>query len=459
MQPQPRLPLWFLVANWALILVAFVLGVFLGGNRRAELPQPQGTAFELVYDEILRHHVEPQDGRVLLDRAIGAMAGKLDEYSMYVPPGEVARYDEDSTGRYEGVGMRQVVHGDDVVVYYPFPGGPAERAGIRPGDRLIAIDGQRIADLPKESRDERTVELVRGPAGTDVRLRLLRDAEEVEFVVRRGPVQQPSVKWAHLADAADGLGYVYITDFHVGMTGEVHAAIASLREQGPLRGLVVDLRFDGGGSLDECVALARTFQPRGTIVSTRRRNEVLETHEAKAELCRYADLPMVVLVNEHSASASEVFAGCLQDHGRAAIVGARTYGKGVVNTVYSWKDLPFRLKLTTAHYYTPNGRNIERRSLGRAKNGNGSPATGAADQDAGGILPDVLVPADEAQRKALAASLHAYEVPRAHLPAFAAVAARYGVQVPAPPRPADDPQLQRALETLRKRVADAAKGK
>lgn len=459
MQPQPRLPLWFLVANWALILLAFVLGVMLGGRRPVEFPQPQGTALELVYQEILLHHVEPQEGSVLLDRAIGAMAGKLDEYSMYVPPSDVARYDEDSTGRYEGVGMRQVRHGDEIVVYYPFPGGPADRAGVRPGDRLVAVDGQRLADLPKDALEARTLELVRGPAGTEVRLRFARGADEVELTVPRGPVQQPSVKWAHLPDPAAGLGYLHVADFHVGVTKEVHAAIEALRASGPLRGLVIDLRFDGGGSLEECVALARAFQPTGTIVSTRRRNEVVETHQAKAELCRYPDLPLVVLVNEHSASASEVFAGCLQDHGRAAIVGARTYGKGVVNTVYSWKDLPFRLKLTTAHYYTPNGRNIERRSLGK-RNGNGNGAAGGnQDADGGGILPDVVVPADEAQRKALAATLRAFEVPPEHAEAFAAVAQGLAVPVPAPPRTDDDPQFARALAVLRDRVAAAGQGR
>lgn len=453
MEQQPRLPLWFLAANLTLVVVAFWLGVALGKRRYVELPQPQAAALELVYDEIVKNHVEAQDGQVLLDRAITAMAGKLDEYSEYVPPREVAKYDERSTGRYEGVGMRQVLHGEEMVVYYPFPGGPAERAGVRPGDRLLAVDDQELALLPKETREARTVELVRGAADTDVRLRLQRDDDEVTLTIRRGPVQQPSVKWAHFADPEQGLGYLYVADFHRGVAAEVFAAIANLRTQGPLRGLVIDLRFDGGGSLDECVELARAFQPTGTIVSLRRRNQVVETHAAEAAKCLYRDLPLVVLVNGQSASASEVFAGCLQDHHRAALVGARTYGKGVVNTVYSWPQ--FRLKLTTAHYFTPNGRNIEGHSLAPGKH----PANGAAPTTpppVGGIEPDVAVATTDEQLRALARTLGTFEPPATQLPAFSAVAEKLGIPVPRPPQAQDDEQLRQGLATLRERVAAAA---
>ncbi len=452
MVQQPRLPLWFLVANWALILAAFALGITLGGQRKADLPQPQATALELVYKEILQNHVEAQDGQVLLDRAIGAMAGQLDEYSQYVPPSEVRRYDEATTGLYEGVGMRQVLHGDEMIIYYPFAGSPSERAGVLPGDRLLAVDGQQLADLPPERREARTVELVRGAAGTDVRLRLQRNEKEVELVVRRGPVQPPSVKWVHFLDEAQGLGYLYVADFHHGVAQEVIDAISQLSQKTPLRGLVLDLRFDGGGSLEECVAMARTFQPTGTIVSTRRRDQVIEMHAAKPELCLYRDLPLVVLVNEYSASASEVFAGCLQDHGRAALVGMRTYGKGVVNTVYSWKD--FRLKLTTAHYFTPNGRNIEGHSLATTKPTRGN---GPSDPPAkGGIEPDVVVPTTKEQVDAALLLLRDFEPPAAHREAFTALAAKLAVKAPTPPQVATDPQLDKALATLVARL-DAAR--
>ncbi|HEX5053915.1 MAG TPA: S41 family peptidase [Planctomycetota bacterium] len=458
MEQQPRLPLWFLVANWALVVGALAVGWTLGSRHIADLPEPQNTALQLVYNEILKAHVDPQDGQELLDHAIAGMVKGLDPYSQYVAPSEVRAYDEANTGHYEGIGVRLDQHGDDMVIYYPFPDGPAERAGVLPGDRILAVDGHELAAMPQQARQQETARLVRGPADTEVRLRLARDdgaaATQVELTVRRGGVQQASTKWVRMLDAEAGLGYVYVSDFHKGVAREIDEAIASLGRTGDrtdaLRGLVIDLRFDGGGVLDECVAIARSFIGSGTIVSQRRRgSEVIEAFDAKPELCRFPDLPLVVLVNEGSASASEVLAGALQDHGRAAIVGVRSYGKGYVNTVYSWKD--FRLKLTTGQYFTPNGRSIDRhhRPLGHggASNGDGTPP-----REAGGIEPDVEVRVTKEQREAIGGVLSDFEPPARYLAAFTAVAEKYGAKVPGPPQAATDPQLEQALATLRERV-------
>lgn len=451
MEQQPRLPLWFFGVNCAVVLAAFALGHLLAGWSRPALPSPQGQAFDLVYQEILKSHVEPQDGATLLDRAIAAMA-RVDEYSQYIPPRDVARYEENSTGQYQGIGIVQQLHGEDLVVHFPFPGSPAERAGLLPGDRLVAVDGVLVASFPTSQRNAKVRELVRGPADSEVRLRIQRDGAEREVVVRRGDVQRPAVKWAHLLSLDGRLGYLYLSDFHRGAADEVLAAIGRLQTAAPLRGLVLDLRHNLGGSLDECVRLARAFQPRGTIVSTRRRDQVLTTLEAEPSQCTLPDLPLVLLVNHESASASEVLAGCLQDHGRAALVGTRTFGKGFVNTVYTWGSLPFRLKLTTAHYYTPNGRNIDgaqrRRNGGSAANGEGVPAVG-------GIAPDFEVAASEAEQVAIATTLAEIEPPAQHLAALAKAAAVHGFAVPLPPQATTDPQLAKALEVLAAR-ADAA---
>ncbi len=444
MQQQPRLPLWFLIANWMLIAAAFAVGIMLGGRHIADLPEPQGAALQLVYREILRSHVDPQEGGRLLDRAITGMVRSLDPYSRYVAPSEVRQYEEDNTGHYEGVGLEMAAHEDEIVVYYPFPGGPAERAGIRPGDRLVAVDGLA---LDTADRRRRVAELVRGHAGTEVRLQCRRDDGTVEFTVRRGDVQKSCVKWAHFVDPGSGLAYVHVADFHPGGGKQLVDAIAALQRSAPLRGLVLDLRFDGGGSLDECIAIANAFLPTGLIVSQQRRSsEVVERYEAKAELCLFPDLPLVVLVNEASASASEVLAGALQDHARAAIVGERTYGKAFVNTVYTWKDYDFRLKLTTGAYLTPNGRKIERHHL---------PDGATAAADTGGIPPDVVVSVTKEQRLAIDKRLGDHEPPAVYLAAFTAVAARHGVQVPGPPTVAEDPQLAQAVSTLRNRIVGA----
>lgn len=443
MPQQPRLPFWFLIANFGLIGTAFFAGAMLTRLRHDSLPQPQSAALQVIYDEILKSHVEQQEGHDLLDRAIGGMVDNLDDYSHYVPPSLVAQYEESTTGRYEGVGLLMTQHGDDIVVHFPFLGGPAEQAGMLPGDRLMAVDGKRIAELPRESRNSQCSELVRGPADSTVELRVERGGKELDLRVRRASVQRPTVKWSNYVDPEHGLAYVYLTDFHHNLVAELEEALRKLQVERELRGLVIDLRWNGGGSLDECVTLARRFQPTGVIVSTRRRGAEIERVDADAAQCKFPNLPLVVLVNGESASASEVFAGCLQDHGRAGIVGERTFGKGVVNTVYSWRD--FKLKLTTAYYYTPKGRNLG--GSHRSRNHD----TAAA--DAPGIAPDVEAPATKEEARAIYGVLAAYEVPEPYREAFAEVARRYDVPVPHPPRPADDPQLKKAVETLLQRAA------
>lgn len=452
MSQQQRLPLWFLVVNWALLVIAFVSGALLGSRNRApDLPEPQATALARIHAEILRSHVDEQDGQALVDRAIAAMVDNLDEYSKYVPPAELARYLEHSTGRYEGVGMLLTQQGEELVALFPFAGSAAERAGLRPGDRILAIDGKPVAELPLENRSTAATERVRGLAGTTVQLRIGRGDERLDVTVERAPVQRQVVKWVHRPDAEAGIGYLYLSDFHPGAKAAVQAALTGLTAQAPLRALILDLRFNGGGSLDECVAIARLFVREGTIVSMRRRDEMLEEYKADARQCTYPELPLVVLVNGHSASASEVLAGALQDHGRATIVGTRSYGKGFVNTVYSWPDLPLRLKLTTAHYYTPKGRNIDRPHHQHPDGQPAGPAPTA--DDTGGIHPDVPIEVAKEQFVATMRQLDASEVPEAHREAFAAVARQFDLPVPGPLQPAADAQLAAALQAAKDRLA------
>lgn len=441
MQQQPRLPLWFLVVNWVLILFAFVLGTYLGSQRSIDLPDEQSSALEIVYAEVLRSHIEPPEGPELLERAIAGMVSGLDEYSRYIPPVDVPTYEERSSGNYEGIGAKIVTHDDAVVVHYPFPGGPAAEAGLRPGDLVIAVDGTSLDD--PETRAN-VVQLVRGPANSSVKLRVLRDGAERVIEVPRGSVQRPCVKWTHMVDPDMGLGYLHLTDFHPTSATQVFDAITSLEKAGDLRGLILDLRYDGGGSLDQCLTIARAFIPSGIIATQMRRAGEDEVYSAQPDDCRWPELPLVVLVNEGSASASEVLSGALQDHDRAVIVGMRTHGKGYVNTVYSWKNHDFKLKLTTGSYRTPSGRNIER---------NHSTHTTPADEEKGGIIPDVKADATPEQRRIIITTLRsAIEPPRQFRDAYQAVADKYGFEVERPPQPAIDTQLAAAIEALKQRL-------
>jgi carboxyl-terminal processing protease len=452
-----RLPLWFLVANWVVVCAAFVLGIVLG--RRTPLPDPQATAIRIVYDEIQRSYVDQVDGPAMLDRAIAAMA-RLDDYSRYIPQLEVPRFVEETTGTYEGIGVVLHFAEDGVFVRIPVDGGPGDRAGLMPGDLVVSIDGTRIADLAARERTQLAEERLRGAAGSHVTIVIARDGEERTMDVERAAVQKSSVKWAQMLDADRGLGYVHLADFHPGSQKALARELETLgKTHGGLRGVVLDLRFDLGGSLDEAVAIARMFVEAGNIVSLRRRDsEVLERFDADTTQCTFPDLPMVVIVNESSASASEVLAGALQDHARAAIVGTATYGKGVVNTIYEWHGQPFRLKLTTARYFTPSGRNLDR---GRHRNGTPttakreatSTAESAASTDkGGGIHPDREQALDDAVQEAAQRALAEFPVPEHHRDALTRWALARNSRVPGILLPSEDRQLQVAIEVLRERI-------
>lgn len=444
MQQQPRLPLWFLLVNWALIVGAFVLGLLVGGRGTSFLPEPQRAAFEMVQREILKSHVSPPTPNELIENALVGMVGELDPYSRYVPPRELAKYLEQNTGNYQGIGCEVRYTADAAVLFFPMPGSPAEKAGVQPGDLLVAVDGKELAS---DELRRRAAEFIRGPADSEVRLRVRRGDATRELVARRAEVNKPCVRWTQWLDREQGLGYLHLSDFHPTCEQQVLDAIAGLERERPLRGLVFDLRFDGGGNLDQCIEIARAFVPSGVIVQQKQRGDVVtETHSAAPAKCRYGALPLVVLLNEHSASASEVLAGALQDHQRAAIVGVRSYGKGYVNTVYTWKDHDFRLKLTTGRYVTPNGRDIERHFH-----------KGTAADAAGGIAPDVEVKVDAAAKEVLHRALAESPVPPAHREAVATVAQQHGLPFPEGPTVAKDPQLAQALTTLRERVAAATK--
>lgn len=302
----------------------------------------------LVEDE----YVEPVDAERLITGAIRGLVAELDPHSEYLPAEEKARFQEETEGRFAGIGVEVDFQDEGVVVLAPIEGAPAARAGVLPGDRILAVDGESLTTLAPAA----IVARMRGRPGTPVRLTVAREGVSgvLVFTLVREVVRVPSVAARRLAG---GVGYLRIKQFQTGTHTELLRALGDLRREGPLVGILIDLRNNPGGLVDEASAVADELLVTGTIFSVRRRGRMVDSVQATP----YGALrrgPVVVLVNEYTASAAELLAGALQDHHRAIVVGARTFGKGSVQSIL---DLPRGdgLRLTTMRYYTPSGRSIQ----------------------------------------------------------------------------------------------------
>lgn len=443
MRDAVRAPFWSLSLNLILVSAVMLLAVRQYAQPARRLPQDELLAMSLVFREIQESYVDPIDGAGLMQGAIAGMVHALgDEHSEYVAPAAADAFDEQTTGEYDGIGVLMIEDGQVPCVLFPFPDGPSARAGLQVGDRLVAVGDRPTDGFAAGKVLDEVRELLRGPSGSEVLLTIRRGTQRLDLRVQRGQVQRSSVKWARLIDAERRLGYIHIGGFQPRSVEEFDAAVAGLRKEagGELGGLILDLRFNRGGLLKESVLLANRFLPRGDIVTLKRREtQIVERHEATPAECTMPDLPLVVLMNQFSASASEVVAGSLQDHGRARLVGTRSFGKGVVQSIYQWQGASFRLKLTTAHYYTPNGRNIEKDHR-RAEDGDAI----------GGIPPDVEATVDEPLNERIGKGLTGTEVPLAYRDAARALCAELSKPFPEPLANGDDPQVEAATTELRR---------
>ncbi|MEM9453298.1 MAG: S41 family peptidase [Myxococcota bacterium] len=324
-----------------------------------------------------QYYVRPVDDRQLIHAALVGMVSQLDPHTAFLPPREAKLLREDIEGAFGGIGMVVVLGREDdgdryLEIRDIIPDGPADRAGIEVGHRVVRIAGQPIADF---SDLEQAIVKIRGKPGTTIALTVEEPERGVltTHELTRAIIDPPAVEVSYLGE---GLGILRLRDFPEDATKEMAQGLASLREQGGklgLRGVVLDLRDNGGGLLDEAAGIVDLFVDEGAIVRTRgRRGVVLDELRAHRPGTK-RDLPLVVLINKGSASASEIVAGALQDHGRAIIVGERSYGKGSVQAPFELDDGSL-LKITTALYYTPGDRLIQ----------------------ASGITPDVYVGATAA---------------------------------------------------------------
>lgn len=325
---------------------------------KAPLPLDELRTFAEVMDRIKAAYVEPVDDKTLLENAIKGMLSNLDPHSAYLGPEDFAELQESTSGEFGGLGIEVGVEDNFIKVVSPIDDTPASRAGIEAGDLIVKINGQPTRG---QSMNE-AVDRMRGKVGEKITLTLVRDGgNPFDVTLARAIIQVKSVK-AQLLE--DGYGYIRITQFQVKTGEEVGKALAKLRKDNgkKLNGLILDLRNNPGGVLQSAVEVADHFLTHGLIVYTKGRiaNSELRFNADPADASE--GVPLVVLINGGSASASEIVAGALQDQKRGVLMGTDSFGKGSVQTVLPLNN-DRALKLTTALYFTPNGRSIQAQGI------------------------------------------------------------------------------------------------
>jgi carboxyl-terminal processing protease len=318
-----------------------------------------------MLDEVERNYVRPISRRELMDAAIEGLLSKLDHYSTYISPQDLAEFEREVEQEFGGIGIQLGMGDGKLLVISPLIGTPAHRAGILAGDHITRIDGQRTEGMGIDQ----AVALLKGKLGTDVRLTIRHEgrSESETLTLRREIVQLETVMshqrlvgggWDFMFDDDRRIGYIRVTAFSTHTVDALKSALDQLQADG-MRGLILDLRFNPGGLLTAAVSMADLFLADGIIVSATGRNVPDQTWRANGP-GTFADVPLIVLVNRFSASASEIVAASLQDHRRATIVGERTWGKGSVQRVIRLEGGRSALKLTTSSYRRPNGKSIDR---------------------------------------------------------------------------------------------------
>lgn len=346
---------------------AFVMGAgamaYVGQTAQATA-QPRAQTYKMlelfgdVLEIVQKQYVVEVDDRKLIEAALEGMVSSLDPHSGYLAPDGFEDMQDSTRGEYGGLGIEITSEEGVVKIISPMDGTPASRAGLQPGDYITAVNGESVIGLPTNE----AVKLMRGPAGEKVTLTIAREkTDPFDVTLTREVIKPKSV----IARMEGDYGYVRLSGFNEKATDEVIAAIRLLQAQNPkMKGLVFDLRNNPGGLLDQAVGVSDIFLDGGEVVSQRGRDpRDIERYNARpGDLLN--GLPVVVLVNSGSASAAEIVAGALQDRRRAEVVGLTSFGKGSVQTVIPLRGgVDGALKLTTARYYTPSGRSIQRTGI------------------------------------------------------------------------------------------------
>jgi carboxyl-terminal processing protease len=410
-----------------LVMAAIQPRVLLGATAKAASSDTyrQLNLFGDIFEHVRAQYVEKPNDAKLIESAINGMLNSLDPHSAFLDIKNFRDMQTQTRGEFGGLGIEVTMENGLVKVVSPMDGTPAHRAGIQPNDLITHLDDEQVKGLTLEQ----AVDKMRGPVNSSIRLRIQRKGVEKPIEVK---IVREIISIRNVRARVEGgdIGYVRITSFQGERTlDQLKSGIADITRQVPadkLRGYVIDLRNNGGGLLDQAIAVTDAFLERGEIVSTRGRNPD-DTHRHNA---RPGDLtngkPLIVLVNGGSASASEIVAGALQDHKRATLLGSRSFGKGSVQTVIPVASFG-ALKLTTARYYTPSGRSIQ----------------------AKGIQPDIELIQDLPEDLKGKVDTRGESSLRGHLKGAEEEEEKGGSPAYVPPDPKDDKQLNLALDLLR----------
>ena len=384
------------------IIVLALIGISAGtvNNDRLYEISKNIEIFINVYKELNANYVDDLDPNQLMRVGLDAMVGSLDPYTNYISESQVSSYMINTEGKYEGIGAVVELIDDYITIVEPYDGSPVVEAGLKAGDQIIAIEGESTYG---KTREEVTA-FYRGVPGTEVRLKIRTiDGEEKTVDIKRSEVNLPNVPYSGFVD--DNVGYIALTTFTPDASKNIKSALRRLKNENyNMEGLILDLRNNGGGLLREAIAISNIFIEKDKEVvsvksKVKERDQSYKTMEEPVD----TEIPVVVLINKNSASASEIVSGVLQDYDRAVLMGQRSYGKGLVQNT---KEVGYRsrIKLTTSKYYIPSGRCIQ-----SVKYENGEPvdipddkrskfktSNGRIVLDGGGVSPDVKLDLEEA---------------------------------------------------------------
>jgi carboxyl-terminal processing protease len=348
---QVRLPI--------VLCLGLAAGVFVGatlntGKNTSDVNKDVQKLREIL-TQIKEEYVDTVNTSVLVDDAIQEILHKLDPHSSYIPKSERIAANEDLRGNFDGIGIEFNIFDDTIVVLTPLSGGPSEALGIQAGDKIITVDDKNVAGVGINTAG--VMKALKGPRGTEVKVKVLRGKKEIDYEIVRDKIPQYSVDVSYMVD--NEIGYIKVNRFSATTFEEFHAGLTALKEQG-MKKLILDLQGNPGGYMNMAIEMADQFLADGKKIVSQKGKE--RRYNAEASATSKGDFEngdLIVLVNEGSASASEIVAGALQDNDRALIVGRRSFGKGLVQSPFDLSD-GSELRLTISRYYTPSGRSIQK---------------------------------------------------------------------------------------------------